>query len=155
MAVRKRRSCWARRRPIRGGSRSPSVICAMRAMQSSASTRKLPTCRSTMSRSANGTRSDRSVWPSLRQLIRERQIDIVHAHDYKTDALAYALAKVEKVVPLSTVHGWTGDSPRERLVYYPIDRFLLARFPFLIAVSTTIRSALVEPVPSRRTSPSC
>ena len=57
---------------------------------------------------------DPALWPALRRLVRERHIDIVHAHDYKSDALAYALARIEKVFPLSTVHGWTGTSWRER-----------------------------------------
>src|SRR5579872_6172619 len=31
---------------------------------------------------------DPSVWPALRKLVRERRIDIVHAHEYKSDLLA-------------------------------------------------------------------
>ena len=32
---------------------------------------------------------DRRIWPALVSTIRARRIDIVHAHDYKTDALAW------------------------------------------------------------------
>ena len=85
---------------------------------------------------------DLSIWPALRALVRERDIDIVHAHDYKTNVLALLLARNEKVVPLSTAHGWTGQSARERVLYYPIDRRLLARFPCVIAVSGAIRRTL-------------
>src|SRR5947207_917056 len=28
---------------------------------------------------------DPRIWPELRRLVRERRIDIVHAHEYKTD----------------------------------------------------------------------
>src|SRR5450759_4513640 len=35
---------------------------------------------------------DPAIWGALRRLVHERQIDIVHAHDYKTDLLAWALA---------------------------------------------------------------
>lgn len=87
---------------------------------------------------------DRSIWPALRQLIRERDIAIVHAHEYKTDLLALLLAAREPVVPLATVHGWTGHSPRERRVYYPLDRKLLAMYPRLVAVSGQIRDELVS-----------
>ena len=87
---------------------------------------------------------DPSIWSKLRRLVRERNIDIVHAHDYKTNALTWALAHVERIFPLSTVHGWTGNSRSERLLYYPADKFLLARFPRLIAVSTEIQSTLVQ-----------
>lgn len=87
---------------------------------------------------------DRAVWPALRRLVRERRIDIVHAHDYKTDFLTLALARAERVIPLSTVHGWSGNSLRESWLYYPADRCLLRRFPLVIAVSSAIRRSLVD-----------
>lgn len=86
---------------------------------------------------------DPSIFASLRRLARARAIDIVHAHDYKTDLLAYALSRFDRVIPLATVHGWTGHSRRERFVYYPFDRIVLSRFPCLIAVSSDIRSRLI------------
>jgi glycosyltransferase involved in cell wall biosynthesis len=86
---------------------------------------------------------DPSVWPALRRIVRDRQIDIVHAHEYKTDLLALMLSEFERVIPLATVHGWTGHSRRERSLYYPIDRRLLTRYPRLIAVSGEIRQQLV------------
>jgi glycosyltransferase involved in cell wall biosynthesis len=87
---------------------------------------------------------DLRAWAALRQIVRDRAIDIVHAHDHKTDLLALCLAKTAGVVPLSTAHGWTGHSRRERYVYYPADRRLLARFPHVVAVSSDIRSRLIE-----------
>lgn len=86
---------------------------------------------------------DPSVWGQLRRIVRDRQIDIVHAHEYKTDLLAWLLARVDRVTPLATVHGWTGHSPRERRVYYPADKRLLSWFPRLVAVSNEIRDELV------------
>src|SRR4051812_40069699 len=35
---------------------------------------------------------DRAAWKALRTLVRQRGIDIVHGHEYKTDLLAYLLA---------------------------------------------------------------
>jgi glycosyltransferase involved in cell wall biosynthesis len=87
---------------------------------------------------------DRRVWTSLRGIIRTRGIHIVHAHDYKTDLLALMLARVERIVPLATAHGWTGHSRRERLVYYPLDKRMLRAFPVTIAVSGEIKSELVR-----------
>jgi glycosyltransferase involved in cell wall biosynthesis len=87
---------------------------------------------------------DVSIWSALRTLVRERQIDIVHAHEYKTDLLAWLLAKVEPVIALATAHGWTGHSARERSFYYPLDKRLLARFPRVIAVSDDIREELLR-----------
>jgi glycosyltransferase involved in cell wall biosynthesis len=86
---------------------------------------------------------DCRVWPTLRRLVRERGIDLVHAHDYKTDLLAYLLARAEGVVPLATVHNWSGVSCRERC-YYWFDKRLLAKFPRLIAVSAAVRAELLR-----------
>jgi glycosyltransferase involved in cell wall biosynthesis len=86
---------------------------------------------------------DPSVWPQLRQLITNRQIDVVHSHDYKTNLLALMLSKACSINALSTVHGWTGHSPRERYFYYPADKRVLAKFPRLIAVSTDIANELM------------
>lgn len=86
---------------------------------------------------------DWRIIPALRQIVRDRRIDIVHAHEYKTDLVALVLAKLEGVVPLATVHGWTGHSGRER-VYYAVDKWLLARYPRLVAVSEDIRQELIR-----------
>lgn len=87
---------------------------------------------------------DVSIWPALRTLVRDRGIDIVHAHDYKTDLLALLLARVEGTIPLATAHGWTGHSLKERLLYYALDKQLLRAFPRTIAVSSEIRSELLR-----------
>ena len=87
---------------------------------------------------------DRSIWPALRALVRRRQIDIVHAHDYKTDLLTLMLSRFEPIIPLSTAHGFVGSGRRERRFYYPLDRWLLARFPRVIAVSGSVRDELVQ-----------
>jgi len=87
---------------------------------------------------------DTTILPRLRRLVRERAIDIVHAHDYKTNVLAWLLSRLEAIIPLSTVHGWTGHSARERWVYYPLDKRVLRMFPAVIAVSSDARRELVE-----------
>lgn len=86
---------------------------------------------------------DWRIWPALQRLVRERAIDIVHAHDYKTDLLAFLLSRSLGIVPLATVHNWSGVSRRERL-YYWFDKRLLARFPGLVAVSKKVRDQLVR-----------
>jgi glycosyltransferase involved in cell wall biosynthesis len=86
---------------------------------------------------------DPGIWPQLRRIVRERHIDIVHAHDHKTDALAWALAHREPIIPLSTAHGFAGESWNERL-YYAVEKRLLARFPRVIAVSSPIKAELLR-----------
>jgi len=87
---------------------------------------------------------DPRIWPRLKALVQSEAIDIIHSHDYKTDLLAWCLARSPGVVALATAHGWTGHSTRERLIYYPGDRWVLARFPHVIAVSSEIRTRLVS-----------
>jgi glycosyltransferase involved in cell wall biosynthesis len=86
---------------------------------------------------------DPSIWPRLTALVRSRGIDVVHAHDYKVNLLAWLLARATGVVPMSTAHGYTGNSRRELLLYYPADKKVLARFPVVVAVSSGVRDALV------------
>jgi glycosyltransferase involved in cell wall biosynthesis len=87
---------------------------------------------------------DRRIWAQLRRVVSDRAIDIVHAHDYKTDLLALLLARSQGTIPLSTAHGWTGHSTRERWLYYPLDKQMLRAFPMTIAVSSQIKSELVR-----------
>ncbi len=87
---------------------------------------------------------DRSVLPALRKIVRDRQIDIVHAHGYKPGFFASRLARTEGIKPISTSHGWTGQNYRERFVYYPADRLIIRTFPMAIAVSSQIRDTLIR-----------
>ena len=87
---------------------------------------------------------DPGIMPQLVTIVRDYGIDLVHAHEYKTDLVALWLAKRTGIVPLATAHGWTGHSPRERYAYYPLDKFLLARYPRVIAVSTEIKDEMVR-----------
>ncbi len=87
---------------------------------------------------------DRRIVGELTSLVVSRGIDIVHAHDYKTDVLTWLLARRTGAIPLSTAHGWTGHSVRERWLYYPLDKWLLARFPHVIAVSNEVRNELLR-----------
>jgi glycosyltransferase involved in cell wall biosynthesis len=86
---------------------------------------------------------DPGVWGQLKRIAGERGIHLVHSHEYKTDVLAWLLARRTGVAVVSTAHGWTGHSARERLCYYPMNKRLLARFPAVIAVSGQIRQELV------------
>ncbi len=87
---------------------------------------------------------DRRVLPQLVGLARELQPQIIHSHDYKANFYATMLARQIPLVRLATSHGWTGDTRRERWVYYPADKLLLRRFPGVIAVSNQIRDTLLR-----------
>jgi glycosyltransferase involved in cell wall biosynthesis len=85
---------------------------------------------------------DPGIWRQLRDVIRSRDIDIIHSHDYKTDLLALLLARTQRIRPLATAHGWIRNTPRERF-YCWADVRLLARFPSVIAVSEEIRTEII------------
>jgi len=87
---------------------------------------------------------DPRIWNTLRTIVGERRIDIIHGHDYKTDLIAWFLARRAGARAVATAHGWTGHSARERFVYYPFHKRLLARFPRVIAVSSEIKDELVR-----------
>ena len=87
---------------------------------------------------------DPGIWPALLKLVRDRQIDLVHGHDYKTNLLAWLLARRSSAIPIGTAHGWTGQSWRERRVYYPAERLILRRMPRVVAVSSEIRDVLIR-----------
>jgi glycosyltransferase involved in cell wall biosynthesis len=86
---------------------------------------------------------DPDIWRQLVRLARERRFDIIHGHDYKTNLFAWLLARRTRAVALATSHGWTGQSWRERRVYYPADRQVLRRFRRVIAVSSHVRDDLM------------
>jgi glycosyltransferase involved in cell wall biosynthesis len=81
---------------------------------------------------------DPAVWSALRDLIARRNIEVVHVHDYKTDLLAWLLHRWHGVSVLATAHGWTGHNWRERRLYYPADKWLLARLPRVVAISVLL-----------------
>ena len=87
---------------------------------------------------------DPAIWGQLQRVVRRCAIDIVHAHDYKTDLLAVLLARSEGTLAMATAHGWTGHSPRERYLYYPADKRVLRRCDRVVAVSEEIRSELIR-----------
>ena len=87
---------------------------------------------------------DPAIWSALLTIVHNRRIDIVHGHDYKTNLLAWLLARRTGVIPLATSHGWTGQTWRERRVYYPADRMVLRWFPRVVAVSSEVRATLVR-----------
>ena len=87
---------------------------------------------------------DPAIWPRLRDIVRRHRIEIVHAHDYKTDLLAVLLARAEGTIAMATAHGWTGHSARERYLYYPADKRVLRRCDRVVAVSEEIRSELIR-----------
>ncbi len=84
---------------------------------------------------------DWRVAPRLRQLVRQTQADLLHAHGYKSDIYAY-LALQRRGLPLvSTCHTWLDNDLFER-AYGMADRFVLRSFDGVIAVSGEVQRQL-------------
>jgi glycosyltransferase involved in cell wall biosynthesis len=84
------------------------------------------------------------------KLVREQGIDIVHAHEVKSDAIAYLASFLRRVPIVTTVHGWIANSARQRALV-ALDRRLAARFDRVIVVSAKIRDELLRAGLSDRT----
>lgn len=81
------------------------------------------------------------VMRELRGWIREREIDLVHSHGYKSNF--YALGTTRRKLPLvATNHNWLKH--HWRLVAYSlIDKWLIRYFDAIIAVSGLIRDEMI------------
>jgi len=95
-------------------------------------------------------RYDPRLVSGLASLSRRLRADIFHAHEVKSDAIAYMASKVHGVCLVTTLHGWIGNSAKQRALI-AIDRRLVRRFDAVIAVSSRIRDeAAGAGVPSDR-----
>lgn len=70
-------------------------------------------------------------------------IDIVHAHEVKSDVIAYAASPLMKSAIVTTLHGWIGNSAKQRALI-ALDKQVVKRFDCLIAVSQQIQRELVD-----------
>lgn len=69
---------------------------------------------------------------ALRRFIRERQIDIVHTHGYKTDLIGLLATLGTRCHIVSTPHGWSVEKDLKLGIYQVVDR---VSFAFMSAVA--------------------
>ena len=85
---------------------------------------------------------------AIRQIAREQQIDLLHAHGYKADLYAWAAlgrgpGRRLGVPLVSTCHTWY-DNDLALRVYGVLDRLVLRRFDRVVAVSAEVKRQLLE-----------
>ena len=78
----------------------------------------------------------------LRALVREQRFDIVHPHEVSSDVVTLAMRATVGVPIVSTVHGWIGNTPKDRWMN-ALDRRVLRYFDRVIAVSARIQQTLI------------
>lgn len=88
---------------------------------------------------------DISVLRAIRKIVVRHDINLIHAHDVKSDLFAYIVRWWlwrRRIAVLSTAHAWVILGPRGEL-YRRLDLFLMKRFDHLIAVSDATRKEMV------------
>jgi len=81
----------------------------------------------------------------VREIVRQRRIDIIHAHDFRSDLVAYLVGLSlgrRRPILMSTAHAWV-MAGRKGDVYRHLDLLLMRRFDQLIAVSNATKAQMV------------
>jgi len=87
---------------------------------------------------------DFSLVKKLIQICRERNVNIWHAHDYKSNALGLLVKrKIPDLKLITTLHGWVQKTWKTPL-YYTIDKFCLSRYDHVIAVSQDLHEQAIR-----------
>ncbi|WP_166830297.1 glycosyltransferase family 4 protein [Thalassoroseus pseudoceratinae] len=77
---------------------------------------------------------DPRVLYRLVRICRQRGVTIWHGHDYKSNALGLAVAKLHPMKLVTTVHGWVTNTHRSK-VYYHVDRWSMRWYDRVLCVS--------------------
>lgn len=86
----------------------------------------------------------------VRRLLRTERFDILHTHNYKSNAYGYLASRLLGIPVIATCHNWT-DTTLALRVYGALDRQLLARFDRIVTVSASTRARLANrSIPARR-----
>jgi glycosyltransferase involved in cell wall biosynthesis len=89
---------------------------------------------------------DIRVLKALREIVLRHDINLIHAHDHKTDLFAYLLRRWlcrRPIALLSTAHAWVMLGLKGEM-YRRLDLSLMRRFDHLIAVSHATKAEMVK-----------
>lgn len=81
---------------------------------------------------------DPRVVSTVARLVREHDIHILHSHEYKSDMIAYAVARLQPMPIMTTIHGWITHNLKRR-VMIGLSQRLLPSFDRVVAVSEETR----------------
>lgn len=97
-------------------------------------------------------RFDLSVIRKLRQIIKDREIDIIHTHGYKSDILGLIAAKSCGIPCLSTPHGFSGKTGWKLAAFIRIGTHMLRYFDAVAPLSEELLADMARfKVPGNRT----
>jgi glycosyltransferase involved in cell wall biosynthesis len=89
---------------------------------------------------------DPRVLRAIRDIVIKHDINLIHAHDYKSDLFAYLVRYLlwrRHLGLIATAHGWTLLSTRGE-IYRRLDLFLLRRFDHVLTVSHATKNGLIS-----------
>ncbi|MFL1405672.1 glycosyltransferase family 4 protein [Marinobacter sp. M1N3S26] len=96
-------------------------------------------------------RFDIQVVDSLVKVIKDRQIEIVHTHGYKSDILGLIAARRAGVKCLSTPHGFSGDVGFKLKAFIRMGTFMLRYFDAVAPLSEELVDNMADfKVPARK-----
>ena len=90
-----------------------------------------------------GARSYLREYRLLAALVARLQPKVVHTHGYRADVIGGAVARAHRIPTVSTVHGFTGGGPKNRL-YERLQCLSLRRANAVMAVSAPLVNLLVR-----------
>ncbi len=95
---------------------------------------------------------DIAALKKLLQLLREKQIDVLSCHCYKSDLYGLILSRYHKMKLITTAHGplasfkffWSAQNWRVRYLYDQMDLRLMKRFDHVMIVSDSMRETILR-----------
>jgi glycosyltransferase involved in cell wall biosynthesis len=98
-------------------------------------------------------RFDFRVVSKLCEVIRNRQIDVIHTHGYKSDILGLLAAKRTGIACVSTPHGFSGDVGFKLATFIRIGTYMLRYFDRVVPLSEELMDDMKRfKVPESKTS---
>lgn len=85
---------------------------------------------------------DLRLIPRVVDLVKAQQIDIVSAHEVKSDVITWLASCLHRVPIVTTLHGWIGNRPRQR-AFIALDKWVVRKFDRVIVVSAKIQQELI------------
>lgn len=76
-------------------------------------------------------------------LVKALGIDLLHAHEVKSDVIGWLARPLHGVPLVTTLHGWIGNTPRQR-AFIALDKWVVRRYDMVLAVSERIRQDLLD-----------
>jgi glycosyltransferase involved in cell wall biosynthesis len=86
---------------------------------------------------------DKKVISQINHVVKNRSIDIIHTHDFRSNIFGLICAKKMHIPLVSTCHGWISNNTKGK-IYTALDKYLLRYHDRVIVVSEIMKKHLVK-----------